>query len=293
MCTWNQTPERMATAEEAKAETLQWPCTAEGSVLTYDYPQRRSDVRRDVVCTTVTVQVPVHVTLHIGQIDTGTRYLAAPGTYLLGGMPRLSNGWCRVSLTVRLASGVDEVPQPTASVSDQGEGGAPASQALGATACTVASTFGAWPDDMRHFFERHFGRPNISLMKLCVQRKVYTFHGKTVHVPCELACTRLIVQRPALTACSIYLVTPETRVLIGAQPATNGRVCFELECALCAWDDLEIVAEDARDNGAEDAHGDSAQDAHGDSAGVTTVELERINFLVTDMPTGLSGFRFL
>jgi hypothetical protein len=293
MCTWHQTPERMATAEEAKAETLQWPCTAEGSVLTYEYPQRRSDVWRDVVCTTVTVQVPVHVTLHIGEIDTGTRYLAAPGTYLLGGMPRISNGWCRVSLTVRLASGAEDVPQPTASASDQGEGGAPASQALGATACTVASTFVAWPHDRRHDLERHFRRPNNSVMKLCVQRKVYTFHGKTVHVPCGLACTRLIVQRPALTACSIYLVTPETRVLIGAQPATNGRVCFELECALCAHDDLEIVAEDARDNGAQDAHDDSAQDAHGDSAGVTTVELERINFLETDIPTGLSGFRFI
>ena len=249
--------------------TVVW--TRSASFTSYKLPpgvagavNRSGDSGIEILCTTVTTQVPVQVTLRVAGVDKYSRTLHEPGTYLLGGVPRVGPFFHDVALQVRCVGNVEA----DSTVEKGGEEAANAARGHFAApdvvvTSTCANKESIWDDDMLPLM-RNFVAGIV--MRPFVQRTVHKFGAET-----EVRFQQrgghglqLAVSRPGLVSCSIYMRPrdyEETRVLVGTNRAVSSRSCFQLECALNRNDDLDIVLD---------------VDGGGD-AGETTVELDAIN----------------
>ena len=233
----------------------------------------------EVLCTTVTTQVPVQVSLCIGGLQMYSRTLPKPGTYLLGGVPRVLTSRHKVSLETR---GIGTQVEAKAAGENAGDGAEddisaaqPAPGQVTATDIVVTSTY-IKRNEICDDTVRPLIKYQHAITRPFVQRTARSFGAATeVCFPLMLHGLQLAVSRPGLAACSIYLRPhgdDAVRVLVGSHRADSGRVCFQLECALSARNDLDIVL---------DMGGHEDICAATEATAETTVELEAINFCVT------------
>ena len=126
----------------------------------------------EIICTTLATHMPVHVTLCVGQMAMYSRTLSEPGTYLLGGVPRVVPFLTNVSLQVR-GLGTEEEAR-----ADREEGAGAAQGQVAAPEIVVTSTCTQKDiivDDTLLPLLEHAG----AITRPFVQRTVQTFGAET------------------------------------------------------------------------------------------------------------------